>query len=181
MFIYRYSSFRNKRYIFTSHHQRWHQTSETMSHPRKTVFFLSDPPNASFLASSIVSHTSALPQAYYRAFCKQIQLQVNNNWLILLQNICKKVSTIEMTTRKEMSPQSFTVWNTLINGGLYRMTSITSFVFPPICRNCSLVGLTWMKSRARKVSRSARCKTMVYGYRFTVHVKMKDLKKYMKK
>lgn len=46
--------------------------------------------------------------------------------------------------------------STLITAGSYLITSITSFAVPPICRNFSLTGLTWMLSSGRNISGSAR-------------------------
>lgn len=46
--------------------------------------------------------------------------------------------------------------STLTTGGLYLITSMTSLAVPPICLNFSLIGFTWMLSRGRNISGSAR-------------------------
>ena len=48
--------------------------------------------------------------------------------------------------------------STLITAGSYLITSLTSFALPPICRNFSLTGLTWILSSGRNISGSARYK-----------------------
>ena len=112
------------------------------------TFLRSDPPNATLLASSMVSHTTALPHANCSALC----IQRIYYTYILFPLLCVSISihvqaashyhinnnTIVMVTNLFLCAYTCIKYNmhtvlTLIWGGSYRMTSNTSLVLPPSC------------------------------------------------